>query len=206
MAIAMVYLLQSGAGDPLVPSAIYPPGQDSWAQRLVGDSRFFATHDAVDAIGELWWDRKWGARGKLYRRSPDEGGPMTPQTQWSVDLQRRLFSMTDKTYLALGIGWDEMSTAGDSGTSGPRFIAEGRLGYGVAYLFGEAAYTPWLLGAGPLEESSARGLELGVAIDPFPSFSLKAGYRGYWRDGGDAPSDHGPGSRNGLFLGGGWNW
>jgi hypothetical protein len=52
-------------------------------------------------------------------------------------------------------------------------------------------------------------LEIGLAVDPLPSMSFRAGYRGYWLDSVDSSADSDSSIRrqaDGFYIGGGINW
>lgn len=163
--------------------------------------------DKLYKYGEQWWDQKWGARGALYHRDTT-GLDFENNKHLAVDVKRRLFSMSGNSYLAVGLGWDDIELPGDTYTTGMRFVAEGR--YDVfkrAYFFGQAAYTPWLSEVEDMAGPNGRELEVGLAVNPFPSMSLKAGYRNYWLDSGNTDDDSLYSSgNNGVFIGGGLSW
>ncbi len=164
-------------------------------------------NDALYDYGEQWWNQKWGARGAIYQ-SDQSGLDFDSNKHLAVDVKRRLFTTPGNSYLAVGLGWDDIELPGDESTSGMRFVAEGRYGVvGPAYLFGQASFTPWLSEIENMAGPNGKELEIGLAVNPFPSMSLKAGYRNYWLDSGN-PGDatlYNSGN-SGLFFGGGINW
>lgn len=164
--------------------------------------------DLLMRYGEQWWNDQWRARGALYRGDGDNAS-LEVGNHLSVDLKRRLFSNQENSFLAIGVGWDDIELPGDLNTSGMRLVAEGRYSvFGPAYVFGQAAYTPWLSEINGMTKAFGREVEFGLAINPYPSMSLKAGYRNYWLDSYDedmtAPLYDS--RNNGLFIGGGINW
>lgn len=159
------------------------------------------------SIGQGWLNNKWQGQSSLYKtKSLDVGLPDT--SQWSVDITRRLLSGKENTYLAMGLGWNDIGMAAGKSSFGMRFIAEGRVGiYGPAYLFGQAALSPWMTNVGQLVDPFGKELELGLAVDPLPYMSLRAGYRGYWLDSAESSSDSSLRSQtDGFFIGGGLRW
>ncbi len=159
------------------------------------------------SISPGWLDNKWQGQSSYYRTKSSDPG-LVDASQWSVDITRRLLSSKQNSYLAMGLGWNDIeATAGES-SSGVRFIAEGRLGvYGPAYLFGQAALSPWMSSVGYLVDPFGKEIELGLAVEPVPSLSLRAGYRSYWLDSGASSSDPSLRSQtDGFFIGGGLRW
>ena len=157
--------------------------------------------------GEQWWERKWGARGAIYQ-SDHNGLDFDTNKHLAVDVKRRLFSSPGNSYLAVGLGWDDIELSDAESTSGMRFVAEGRYDlFGPAYLFGQAAATPWLSDIEGVVDPFGTELEIGLAINPYPSMSLKAGYRNYWLGSANTENEilYDTGAR-GVFLGGGINW
>lgn len=158
-------------------------------------------------IGQGWLNNKWQGQSSLYKtKSLDVGLPDT--SQWSVDITRRLLSGKQNTYLAMGLGWNDIEMAAGESSSGMRFIAEGRVGiYGPAYIFGQAALSPWMTNLGQLVDPFGKELEIGLAVDPLPSLSVRAGYRGYWLDSAEPSSETSLRSQtDGFFIGGGLRW
>ncbi|GMR06462.1 MAG: hypothetical protein BMS9Abin25_1057 [Gammaproteobacteria bacterium] len=159
------------------------------------------------SIGQGWLNNKWQGQSSLYKtKSLDVG--LLDTSQWSVDITRRLLSGKQNTYLAMGLGWNDVEVAAGESSFGMRFIAEGRVGiYGPTYLFGQAALSPWMTNVGQLVDPFGKELELGLAVDPLPSMSLRAGYRGYWLDSAESSSDPSLRSQtDGFFIGGGLRW
>jgi hypothetical protein len=128
--------------------------------------------------------------------------------QWTVDIKHRLLSANKNTYLAMGLGWNDIEMVEDEITSGMRFVAEGRIGiYGPAYLFGQAALSPWMTNSGSDASPFGKELELGLAIKPLPSMSFRAGYRSYWLDSSDLTEEAtSTNQADGFYLGGGLHW
>jgi len=133
---------------------------------------------------------------------------LNPSNQWTVDIKHKLFSATDNTYLAMGLGWNDIEMVQGDISSGMRFVAEGRVGiYGPAYLFGQAALSPWMTNSGSDVAPFGKELELGLAINPLSSMSFRAGYRSYWLDSsGLSEEDAAMNQADGFYLGGGLHW
>jgi len=159
------------------------------------------------SIGQGWLNDKWQGQSSLYKTKNLDTG-LLDTSQWSVDITRRLLSVKQNTYIAMGLGWNDIEMAAGESSFGMRFIAEGRVGlYGPAYLFGQAALSPWMTNAGHLIDPFGQELELGLAVNPLPSMSLRAGYRGYWLDSAQSSPDSSLRSQtDGFFVGGGLRW
>lgn len=158
-------------------------------------------------IGSTWLSDKWQGQSSLYTtRSLDVG--VSDSNQWSIDITRRLLTVKKNTYLAMGLGVNDVATLEGKNSIGMRFVASGRVGlYGPTYLFGQAALSPWMSNVGQLVNPFGKEIELGLAVDPLPSLSLRAGYRGYWLDSDAALSDSSRRSQtDGFFIGGGLRW
>ncbi|MEA1890939.1 MAG: hypothetical protein U9N50_14330 [Pseudomonadota bacterium] len=158
-------------------------------------------------VGQAWLDDKWKGQSSYYPTKGFDKG-LVDSSQWSFDITRRLLSARQNTYLAMGLGWNDIEMAAGESSAGMRFIAEGRVGlYGPAYLFGQATLSPWMTTVGPLVDPFGKELELGLAVEPLPSMSLRAGYRGYWLDTAKSSSDSSIRSQtDGFYIGGGLRW
>jgi len=158
------------------------------------------------SIGSGWLSDKWQGQSSLYKtKSLDVG--LLDTNQWSVDITRRLLSTKQNTYLAMGLGWNDVEVEAGESSFGMRFIAEGRVGiYGPAYLFGQASLSPWMTNVGQLVNPFGKELELGLAVDPLPFMSLRAGYRGYWLNSADSSDPSLRSQTDGFFIGGGLRW
>ena len=200
---AMVAVLASFAHVPVQAS------NSHWQDILTPVSSASTLNDDIlIRQGEQWWDSKWGARGVLYQKRHDDLG-LDGSSHLAIDIKRRLFSSQENSFLAIGLGWDDIELTGDQNTTGMRFVAEGRYNlFGPAYLFGQAAITPWLSGIDSMADPFGSEVEFGLVVNPFPSMSLRAGFRNYWLDSysqdiGISPYDN---RNNGLFIGGGIDW
>lgn len=159
-------------------------------------------------VAQSWLrDSKWQGQSSLYTtKSLDVG--VVDSSQWSVDITRRLLTVKKNTYLALGLGLNDVATTAGEKSFGMRFVASGRVGvYGPAYIFGQASLSPWMTNVGQLVNPFGKEIELGLAVDPLPFMSLRAGYRGYWLDSTESLTDPGLRSQtDGFFIGGGLRW
>ena len=158
-------------------------------------------------VGDGWLNDKWSGQSSFHQINGIENG-LADTSQWTVDIKRRLLSATENTYLAMGLGWNDIALSEAETSSGMRFVAEGRVGiYGPAYLFGQAAYSPWMSNIGNQIDPFGQELELGLAVDPLPSMSFRAGYRGYWLDSVDSSADSSLRRQaDGFYIGGGLHW
>jgi hypothetical protein len=129
-------------------------------------------------------------------------------SQLSIDIKRQLISRAANTYLAMGVGWEDIALGGDTSTQGMRFVAEGRVGlYGPTYVFGQAALAPWMSDVAGYIDPFGKEIELGIGIQPIPSMSFRAGYRSYWLDLSNPGNDELLRNQSdGFYIGGGLNW
>ena len=80
-------------------------------------------------IGKDWLNDKWSGKSSLYQSEKNSTRVGLDNTRhWSVDVTRRLLSGTENTYIAMGLGWDDITLAEGESTSGMRLVAEGRVG------------------------------------------------------------------------------
>ena len=106
----------------------------------------------------------------------------------ALDVMWKPFSPTENSFIAVGLGWQEMdftalSFSGD--TSGLRVAVEGRVGIvGMVYAYGQAAYLPSMDDASnssltTVTYNDMNGLEyeLGISWKPAPFISVRGGYR-----------------------------
>ncbi len=162
---------------------------------------------SIGGYAELWLDQRWGLRAALYRVNEDVVS-MAPDEQTLVDLKYRLASLTDNTFVALGLGWEQDRFGAEGDTSGARVLAEGRVGVlGALYLYGEAGWAPQMGDLGLRQDLSSISVETGLVLDPLPFVSLRAGWRYHITD--YTGSITGTSTREasyGLIIGGGIHW
>ncbi len=136
--------------------------------------------------GELWLFNRYGVRAGIYSSDLDDFGVETSDYT-SVDLLWRPFSPSENSFVAIGAGWHEMelvSIGFDGKTSGVRLTAEGRVGAGPVYFYGQGAYLPDLdeaAAVNPLDgnfvDLSGMEYEVGVSWKMAPFVAMRAGYR-----------------------------
>jgi hypothetical protein len=150
--------------------------------------------DAAGAYAEVWWANNWGISGDYYESDP--GGGLSSATAVSIDVKRRLLSPTENNYIALGMGWEDAELVTGGNAQGPRFVAEGRFGIGIMFLYAQGAIMPDLGDAGARRNLDATEYEAGLSFTPFPFLNFRAGYRSFELDfsGGSQTSE-------GYFLG-----
>ena len=131
----------------------------------------------VGGFGELWLNQKLGIRASLYRLK-EENVIMASDEQITVDLKYRLASLTNNTFLAAGVGWEQDRFGSEGSVSGSRIVVEGRVGFlGIVRIFGEAGWTPDMGHIGLRQDISAIGVEAGLVLDPLPFVSLRTSWR-----------------------------
>lgn len=129
-----------------------------------------------------WWDNTWGLRGDIHFNGSDVLD-FGNASRYNVDLQRRIFSLTDNTFLAAGLGWENLDLAGQSASDGLRLSLDASFGLvGVATLYGHSIWMPKLGSAADFSEVSGLEIEAGVVFNPFPFISVRAGYRRFTLD------------------------
>jgi len=133
---------------------------------------------------------------------------MAPDEQTFFDFKYRLLSATDSTFLALGLGWEQNRFGAEGSGSGPRIMAEGRLGMlGFLKLYTEVGWAPSLGDVGARQDISSIAAEAGLVLDPFPFFDVRLGWRYQISDytGVLTGSDVSEASY-GVIMGAGFHW
>jgi len=156
---------------------------------------------------EGWWDQDFGLRAAWFD-SDLETQELSNDRRFNLDFKRRIFSPTDNSYLAAGIGWQNLSlTSGDS-SNGARLLFEGSAGLvGVVSLYGQATWLPWLNDADHFTDLSGSEWEIGLKVDPMPFLTFSGGYRRFRLDYTDEQiNDEGSSTSDGVFLGLGIHW
>lgn len=183
----------------------------AWWSNNVSTNVLDASYD-VGSIGaevEFWW-RRWGLKGSYFEADVIDNDSTQGQDFLSVDLKRRIFSPTRNSFVALGLGWEniELGTVGDGAdTQGARLLLEGRLALTpIFHLYGHAAWMPSLEDTQATKDTKGREFELGLAVKPLPHISLRVGYRQFRldfksMDGADESS-----KSSGVILGAGVHW
>lgn len=139
--------------------------------------------------GELWFFNKVGVRASLF--SSDLGDLNEDDADYvSADVFWKLFSPTEDSFFALGVGWQDMGFT-ESGvtpvlveTAGVRVTAEGRIGLAaMLYAFGRYSYLPALEDHRPdatgdvFTDLKGWESEIGLAWKMGPFVDMRAGYR-----------------------------
>ncbi len=156
--------------------------------------------------GNLWLDNRWGFNGTMLQSDLTAIG-LESNNHYSFDLQRRIFSLSDNSYIALGLGWEQLNLANDS-SAGSRLQISGRVSLlGIAYLYGHSTWLPQLNDFSGYQDVSGTEHEAGISITPFPFLSLRAGYRRFALDFTNTSSGLGDSTEtNGFILGAGFHW
>ncbi len=162
---------------------------------------------AIAGHAELWLTNRWGLRGALYESDRKDVG-LGSGKHFSIDVKSRLFSATDNTFFAVGFGWEDIELDNGAGTNGPRFLLEGRVSIlGAVSIYGLSAWIPKLDNAASRTDMAAQEIEAGVVFDPFPSFSVRAGYRSFSLDFDDEVDGNNQRAESkGFLLGAGFHW
>jgi hypothetical protein len=140
---------------------------------------------AVSGRAELWFVKKFGVSAALYQPDPEDSLEGTDFDYKNIDFKWRLLSPTENNFLAIGAGWQQADyddNGVEADTSGPRLVAEGRVGIvGMLYFYGRGAYLPDLddmeVGLVTFTDGKGHELEFGVQLKPMPFVQFFGGYR-----------------------------
>jgi hypothetical protein len=153
---------------------------------------------------EAWYRDTWDLSGNMISSN---GEFFSPQVEPEADITRQIFSATDNRFLSLGLGWEGANVGLEGPLGGPGLLLEGRWGVaGWAYVYGQSTWLP------PLSDSSGRSslsgyeLEAGLSVEPFPFWSLRAGYKHIRFDYQGASGYDSSSSVSGFLLGTGLHW
>jgi len=131
---------------------------------------------------QLWWKETWGLKGALYRSDLADAGDAGDVDYLSVDLKRRLVSVTENNFLAAGLGYEQLDLRGGD-TQGLRLLVEGRVGLvGAVWAYGHSAWMPVFDDTAAREDQDAWEFEAGVGFSPLPFLKLSAGWRKFTLD------------------------
>jgi len=160
---------------------------------------------AVGAYASLWFFDRWGVKTAWHRS--DLGDLSQGSAKYrNIDVQRRLVSITDNTWFAVGLGWQDIDLRDGIDADGPRLATDGRVGLaGIVALYGQIGWFPDLGDAGGFRDLRGRDLEFGVIVDVFPFLDVRAGYRAVKIDFKDETGS-GSAKANGILLGAGVHW
>ena len=152
------------------------------------------------------WFGAWGAKLSVFDSELDT---LTERDAsfFSVDIKRRLVSVTDNNYLALGLGWEDIDLALGDSSSGVRLVAEGQFApLPILHLYGQIAWMPELSDAGGRTDLEGREWEIGAALTPFPFLSLRGGWRQFDLDFRRGEGGKGSSKSSGPIFGAGVHW
>jgi hypothetical protein len=147
-----------------------------WAHDVDTDDIGNTSADGKGAYGEIWWANNWGVTGDYFESDPDRRG-VGSTTDLSIDVKRRLFSPTDNNFIAVGAGWQDTELLGAGGAQGLRLTFDARVGLGLLYVYGKAAWMPDLGNAGIRRDIEGTEYQVGVSLTPFPFLNVRLGYR-----------------------------
>lgn len=168
--------------------ALGPVDGEVTALYWLSDTEVGDTSESSSALGgraELWFVKKLGVSAGLYRPSPEGSLEGTDFDYKNLDIKWRLLSPTENNFLAVGAGWQKIDfddNGVEADTSGPRLVAEGRVGLvNILYFYGRGAYLPDLddmeVGLVTFTDGKGHELEFGLQVKPMPFVQFFAGYR-----------------------------
>ena len=186
MALALVVLCCAAAPARAIGPLDAEVGAVWWANEFDAGG-VTTTAGAPGYRAELWLFNKYGMRASQFSSDLDDLGAESSDYT-SIDLMWRPFSSSDNSFVAVGLGWQDMdmqSLGLSDSTSGARISAEGRLGiFGALYAYGNYSYLPELDDTpainpllGTFEDMDGYEYEVGVSWNVAPFVSLRAGYR-----------------------------
>lgn len=162
-------------------------------------------YDSFLGKGEYWSDN-WGVSANLLQNENNDVFGLPKDSEFfNLDVKRR-FGAQDKSNFELGLGWQELNIESQLEASGPRVSLSGRYNlFSSVQLYGLTSYFPELEDNLSNNDATAYEVEAGVLYKPFPSVSLKAGYRVFNLDLED-PDIQKLGSSSGFLLGTDLSW
>lgn len=138
---------------------------------------------AFGGRAQLWWNETWGLKGALHRSDLADSAGADDINYLSIDLQRRLISVTEHNFIAAGVGYENLGLSDGSDTQGLRLSLEGRLGIvGAVYAYGQTAWIPVFEDNATREDLDALEFEAGIGFSPLPFVTLGAGWRKFSLD------------------------
>ena len=166
----------------------------------------------VGGRAEVWFKRI-GATAELFRLRPEDSLSDLDFDYASLDVKWKLLDLTENNFLAVGAGYEKLDLKGsliDDNSSGPRVMAEGRVGLtSILWFYGQAAYMPDLsdlhAGAVTFTNGTAFEYEFGLQLKPFPFLQLFGGYRMH-KDEYDVTAGTGTIKHDGILVGAGVNF
>lgn len=162
---------------------------------------------SITASGELWIGDNWGLRVARYENDLKETD-FENQQHTQFELRRRLLSISDNNFIALGVGVEKIDLLNGESSTGLRVSAETRLALTpVTYFYARGALLPSMGDAGAFSDISGTEIEAGISITPFPFLSLKAGFLVLDLDYENSDTGSGGNTRSdGLLIGAGIHW
>jgi hypothetical protein len=179
------------------------------------DSEVLGQTEASGDVGgraEVWFKRL-GFTAELFRLRPEDSLSNFDFDYTSLDVQWRLLDLTENNFLALGAGYEKVDIKGpgiDDNSSGPRIMAEGRVGLtSILWFYGRGAYMPDLsdleAGAVTFTNGTAFEYEFGLQVKPFPFLQIYGGFRQH-KDEFDVPLGTTTIKHDGILVGAGVNF
>jgi len=156
----------------------------------VSDKLSFKSSDAENTSGrssfasgaEYWTKSKWGISGNFSSNDSSLllGAPKNSEL-FNVDVNRQLLrSKNKKDYLAVGLGWQNITVDDSLDANGIRLSLLGK--YSLAkrlQVYGTSSWFPEVELGSSSSDLSGYNLEAGLLFKPKASFSLQAGFRFY---------------------------
>ena len=181
-------------------------GFDRWSSEYAGLGNSIVNEDSIKGFAELHWNSKWSVRGRIQSVDAYDLG-YSDSEHMSVDLKRRFFSLSEKNYVALGAGWEEITLDDTDTYSGLRLSAEGQLELGDDLsVYGQTSWLPELDDAISGANLEGRAFEAGFNFAPAPSLSVRFGYRRFRLDVGDHTGSGQTRESDGFIFGAGYHW
>ena len=181
-------------------------GLDRWSTEFAGLGKPVENEESIEGFAELWWNNKWSVRGQIQSFDSYTSG-YSESEHLSVDLKRRFFSLSEKNYVALGAGWEEITLDNSDTYSGLKLTAEGQLELASDIsVYGQTSWLPEL--DDPISGSNLEGrtFEAGLNFAPAPSLSVRFGYRRFRLDAGDQSGAGESRESDGFIFGAGYHW
>ena len=162
---------------------------------------------SVTASGEIWIGDNWGIRAARYENDLEET-PLQNQSRFQLEIRKRILSVSDNNFLALGLGIEQLDLINGESSDGLRLSAEGRLAITpVTYFYGRGALSGLMDDAGGFQDLTSQEIELGVSFTPFPFVSFKVGYLTLDLDYDNASTGASENTRSdGFLIGAGLHW
>ncbi len=181
-------------------------GLDRWSTEFAGLDKKIENQESIEGFAELWWNNKWSVRGQVQSFDSYTSG-YSASEHLSVDLKRRFFSLSEKNYVALGAGWEEITLDSSDTYSGLRLTAEGQLELASDIsVYGQTSWLPELDNSISSNNFEGRAFEAGLSFAPAPSLSVRFGYRRFRLDAGDSSGAGESSESDGFIFGAGYHW